>query len=66
MNELSLSDFVHGGVRLTGFSIVDYYNMNTIKMISEITETNNPLNKIPNIPVSFKKLVISYYYKRNL
>ena len=51
MNELDLSDFIHGGVKLTVFSIIDYYNMNIIKMISDITEATNPLNKIPNIPV---------------
>lgn len=52
INELNLNDFIHGGLRITGFSLVDYYNINVIKMISEISETNNPINKIPNIPVS--------------
>ena len=48
---MNLDDFVHGGLRITGFSLIDLYNMNTFKMISEITETTNPINKIDAIPV---------------
>jgi hypothetical protein len=58
---LNLDDFVHGGLRITGFSLIDLYNMNTFKMISEITETTNPINKIETIPVR-NILIFNYHY----
>jgi hypothetical protein len=65
MYELKLNDFIHGGVKITGFSIVDYYNWNIMKMISDLTETSNPLNKVDNIPVSYK-FTTKIFYKKYL
>jgi hypothetical protein len=48
-----LNDFRHGGVNITGFSVVDYHDLNTIKILSDLTQSSEPLNKISNIPVSF-------------
>jgi hypothetical protein len=52
--ELDLNDFRHGGVNIVGFSIMDYYNINSIKMLADILQTGEPLNKIATIPVHFK------------
>ena len=51
-----MNDFRHGGVTITGFSIVDYYSINTIKVLSDMVQNGEPLNKIANIPVSLLKL----------
>ena len=51
MNELELNDFRHGGVKIIGFSIVDYYKIHTISMLSNMVQTGEPLNKIGTIPV---------------
>ena len=58
VNELEINDFRHGGSNLIGFSIVDYYNVNSIKVLSEMLQTGEPLNKIPNIPVNFNSYFI--------
>jgi hypothetical protein len=52
INELEINDFRHGGANIIGFSIVDYYNINSIKVLSEMLQSSEPLNKIPNIPVN--------------
>ena len=57
--ELDLNDFRHGGVTITGFSIVDYYSINTIKYLSDLVQSGEPLNKIANIPVNFFSLSLS-------
>ena len=51
IHELNLNNFQHGGVRITGFSIIDYNNINTIKKISEMIQNEQPLNKLPYISV---------------
>jgi hypothetical protein len=50
IHELDLNEFQHGGVTITGFSTVDYHDVNTVKAIRQIINSNEPLNKIPNIP----------------
>lgn len=57
--ELDLNDFRHGGVTITGFSIVDYYSINTIKYLSDLVQSGEPLNKIANIPVNFFSLSLT-------
>ncbi len=51
MNEMEFKDFRDQGANLTGFSIVDYYNHNTIKLLTEILQIKKPINKIGVIPV---------------
>ncbi len=50
VDELNLDEFRHGGVRITAFSIIDY-NINTIKLMSDLIQDGKPLNKIVSIPV---------------
>ena len=51
MNEFEFDEFKDQGANLTGFSIVDYYNHNTIKLLGEIFHVKKPLSKIEVIPV---------------
>lgn len=51
MHELDLDHFQYGGVRITGFSIIDYSNINTIVKTSEILGTEQSLNKLPFLSV---------------
>ncbi len=53
IHELELEHFVHGGAKLIGFSIIDYHNINTLRILSETIHTDGPLNKIPILPVNF-------------
>lgn len=59
MYELDVNDFRHGGTNIIGFSIVDYYNINSIKLLSDVLQTGEPLNKIANIPV----IILRVYLK---
>jgi hypothetical protein len=49
VNEIEINDASNSFI---GFSVVDYHNINTIKLLSEILQTNKALNKVANIPVS--------------
>ena len=49
--ELEINDFRLGGATIIGFSIVDYYNINTIKLLSDVLQSGEPLNRIGSIPV---------------
>lgn len=51
INEINVNDFKYGGVTIFGFSTVDYYNLNTIKIISDLIEKDRALNEINVIPV---------------
>lgn len=51
--ELDVNDFRHGGATIVGFSIVDYHNINSIKLLADTLQSSEPLNKIGNIPVGF-------------
>lgn len=59
-----MNDFRYGGVTITGFSIIDYYSINTIKIISDLIEKDKPLNEIDLVPVSdyllFIKILLKY------
>ncbi len=46
-----MNNFQHGGVRISGFSIIDYNSLNTIKKLAEMIHNEQPLNKLPFISV---------------
>lgn len=50
--ELDVNDFRHGGANIIGFSLVDYHNINSIKLLADIFHAGEPLNKIPPISVN--------------
>lgn len=51
MNEMDFSEFKDQGSNITGFSMVDYYSHNTIKLLETILQSKQPINKIGIIPV---------------
>ena len=55
--ELNINDFRHGGATLFGFSFVDYHNVNSVKMVSDMLQSRDPINKLPIIPVKNKKIL---------
>ncbi len=57
-NELELNNFDNGGANITGYSLVDYYNHNTLKLLNKVLDLKVPINKIKTIPVSI--LLIPY------
>jgi hypothetical protein len=50
INEINVNEFKYGGVEIYGFSTIDYYNLNTIKIISDLIEKDKPFNEINVIP----------------
>jgi hypothetical protein len=63
VNEINLNDFRYGGVVITGLSMIDYYSINTIKIVSDLIEKDKPLNKIGLIPYEAAMIIdgISYF-----
>ena len=41
-----MNDFRHGGAHIIGFAAVDYYNVNTLRQLSEVLQTGEPLNRV--------------------
>lgn len=64
--ELDINDFRHGGADIIGFSLVDYHNINTFKILSEVIQNGEPLNKLPSIPNDAALLIdgLAYFSKR--
>lgn len=62
INELEVNDFRHGGADIVGFSIVDYYSVNTIKKVSELVQTGEPLNRIRPVPYDAALVVDALNY----
>ena len=52
IHELNLNSFQHGGARITGFSIIDYNNIKTIKKLSDAILNELPLNRLAYIGVA--------------
>ena len=52
ITELKLKDFKHTKAIINGFSIVDYNNLQSLKLIADITGNLQPLNRLPTIPVT--------------
>ena len=50
---MELNEFRYGGLNITGFSMVDYKNLNTLALLSDALQMNVPFSKIPQISVSF-------------
>ncbi len=63
VNEINLNDFKYGGVVITGLSMIDYYSINTIKIVSDLIEKDKPLNKISLIPYEAAIIIdgLSYF-----
>ncbi len=63
VNEINLNDFRYGGVVITGLSMIDYYSINTIKIVSDLIEKDKPLNRIGLIPYEAAMIIdgISYF-----
>ena len=63
---MDINDFRHGGADIIGFSLVDYHNINTFKILSEVIQNGEPLNKLPSIPNDAAMLIdgLAYFSKR--
>jgi hypothetical protein len=46
-----LKEFIQTGIQITGSSVIDYHNIETIKLLSELLYIGEPLNNIQAIPV---------------
>ena len=51
INEIDASLFEMGGLNLTGFSMIDYRNLNTMATLSDILQINEPISQVPQISV---------------
>jgi hypothetical protein len=51
IHEIDLNNFKQSGLNITGFSIVDYKNLNTIALFSNALQLNVQFNKNPTISV---------------
>ena len=49
--DLDLNGFQYSDSNLVGFSLIDYNNVNTIKLQADLFKTGEALNKISSIPV---------------
>ena len=59
LNEIDLNEFRHGGLNITGFSMIDYRNPNTLSLLSDTLQINVPFNnKIHHISVSSFILIV--------
>ena len=52
MTELNLEQFEHTKAIVKGFSLVNYNDVGTMALLSDILQDSKPLNKLPTISVS--------------
>ena len=51
INEIYSNQNQFTGLNLTGLSMIDYKNINTMALISDIMQINEPINQAPQISV---------------
>lgn len=58
IHEIDLQEFRQTGLNITGFSVIDYKNVNTMTLLSEALQVNIKPNQLPNISVTFQISVV--------
>ncbi len=61
--DLDLNGFQFSDSNIVGFSLVDYNNVNTIKLQADLFKTGEALNKLSTVPVNLK---INLIFKNEL
>lgn len=52
IQDLDLTSIRQGGAIITGFSMIDSKNLNTLTLLSDALQMNVPLNQLPKISVN--------------